>query len=369
MLGGGATCFSFGTYWNDSCVLRLGAKGDEPIQWRLLPFPSAVKYGQTKTTNGRPQAPSNSTQQDRPKLPPTSPKPKNTIIRRTLESAADFELIRHEGLPVILTGLDLGPCTSRWDPDYLTTQIGPDRPVVVHSSPTPHMSFHHKNFTYETQPFGAFLSAASRGAHVYLRALSSTSPSQNPTDLAVDFPTIADDFKLPDALRYVVDHAHSSPFRVSGNVTMWLHYDVLPNILCQIRGPKRLLLFAPSQVTKLGFPPGASSSAINPFIDKYVAHGYEVRLEPGDVLFLPPMWLHAAEPTAGLSVAVNVFFKDGEMEAGYAAGRDVYGNRDLAAYERGRRDVARIGKSFEGLPEEVRRFYISRLAKELGGMC
>jgi len=67
----------------------------------------------------------------------------------------------------------------------------------------------------------------------------------------------------------------------------------------------------------------------------------------------------------GLSVAVNVFFRDDSMEAGYAAGKDVYGNRDLAMYERGRRDVQRIGKSFEGLPPQVKSFYISRLAEEL----
>jgi len=57
-----------------------------------------------------------------------------------------------------------------------------------------------------------------------------------------------------------------------------------------------------------------------------------------------------------------------EAASAYAAGKDVYGNRDLAMYERGRRDVQRIGKSFEGLPEQVRAFYISRLAEELQAM-
>lgn len=63
-------------------------------------------------------------------------------------------------------------------------------------------------------------------------------------------------------------------------------------------------------------------------------------------------------------MAVNVFFKDLEGGA-YAAGRDVYGNRDLAAYERGRQDVARIVKGFDKMPEGVRGFYLVRLAEEL----
>ena len=68
-------------------------------------------------------------------------------------------------------------------------------------------------------------------------------------------------------------------------------------------------------------------------------------------------------PTTDMSVAVNVFFRD--LQTGYSAGRDVYGNRDLAAYEKGRQDIARIAKSFDRLPGEIRSFYLSRLADEL----
>lgn len=367
MLGGGATCFSFGTYWNDGCILRLGATGDEKTEWRLLTPSEAANFGHAKATNGKFTTPSELNQEDQPKLPRKKGQSK-AILRRTLESAADFELIRNEGRPVILSGVNIGSCSNLWTNDYLKTKIGESRDVVVHSSPTPHMNFQQKNFSYTTQPFGSFLDSASTGSHLYLRSLSTDKPSDKPTNLAEDFPSIADDFSLPQQLRYVQENMHSSPFRVSGPVTMWLHYDVMANILCQIRGHKRLLLFSPTEVTKLSFPPGASSSTINPFTDKHSAQAYEARLEPGDVLYIPPMWLHTAEPTEGLSVAVNVFFRDSSMEAGYAAGRDVYGNRDLAAYERGRRDVQRIAKSFEGLPNDVKKFYISRLAKELGGL-
>jgi tRNA wybutosine-synthesizing protein 4 len=63
-------------------------------------------------------------------------------------------------------------------------------------------------------------------------------------------------------------------------------------------------------------------------------------------------------------VAVNVFFRN--LAAGtYAAGRDVYGNRDLQAYEKGRRDVEKIVHSFDRLPRDIARFYLDRLADEL----
>lgn len=141
----------------------------------------------------------------------------------------------------------------------------------------------------------------------------------------------------------------------------------MANVLCQIRGSKRLILFPPSDFKHFGFEPGASSSHVNVFErlqDKGIsgAHPYEALLQPGDILFLPPLWLHTASPTSGWSISANVFFRD--LSAGYAAGKDVYGNRDLQAYEKGRQDVAKITASFHKLPADVRDFYLSRLVEE-----
>lgn len=144
----------------------------------------------------------------------------------------------------------------------------------------------------------------------------------------------------------------------------------MANVLCQIRGERRLILFPPIDVQHLHVPPGASSSNIDIFqnIDGSVACPpatlpQEAVLKPGDILFIPPLWLHTASPTGQVSVAVNVFFRN--LSTGYAAGRDVYGNRDLQAYEKGRDDVQKIARSFEGVPSEMARFYLLRLAQEL----
>ena len=91
------------------------------------------------------------------------------------------------------------------------------------------MDFKTKNFTYTPQRFGDFFDQIDTGEKLYLRSLSSEKPSEQPADFTRDFPSIAADFRLPPELEFVSKNAHSSPLRISGPVTMWLHYDVTPN--------------------------------------------------------------------------------------------------------------------------------------------
>lgn len=146
----------------------------------------------------------------------------------------------------------------------------------------------------------------------------------------------------------------------------------MANVLCQIRGQRRLLLFPPDDVQSLHLPPGASSSTLDVFhsvgLDAAPAipgtFPYEAILQPGEILFIPPLWLHTAcSATSEVSVAVNVFFRS--LSQGYAPGRDVYGNRDLHAYETSREGLQRMVRSFEGVPPDMTRFYLRRLAQEL----
>lgn len=88
------------------------------------------------------------------------------------------------------------------------------------------MNFQSKNFAYVTKSFGAFLDEVHAGGRQYLRSISADQPSKLPASLASDFPTLQDDFRLPGYMAHVTDNVHSSPLRISGPVTMWLHYDV-----------------------------------------------------------------------------------------------------------------------------------------------
>ncbi|EEH06591.1 leucine carboxyl methyltransferase [Histoplasma capsulatum G186AR] len=303
---------------------------------------------------------------------PNTNSPEMEIIPRiNISTPQEFQRVVDKAKPVILSGLDLGSCVKTWRKEYLEKAIGRDRKVVVHEAKSENMNFQTKNFSYITKEFGKFIDEIYDGSRQYLRSVSSVNPMEQPANLAQDFPGLQGDFHLPPELSFVSENAHSFPLRLSGPVILWLHYDVMANVLCQIQGDKRLILYPPSDVLRLGFAPGASSSSINIFKNMSDTspysppntHPHEARLRPGDVLFIPPLWPHTANPINGVSIAVNAFFRN--IDRGYAAGRDVYGNRDLQAYERGRMEVDKIARSFDGLPRDMARFYMDRLADEL----
>ncbi|KAF5714882.1 leucine carboxyl methyltransferase 2 [Fusarium mundagurra] len=365
VLGGGATCFSMGTFW-DTGVYKIDLTNTLSEMPHIQPAtcsPVSVNY------------------QDSPKLthqttiidwhqPALKPSIKS-IARIKLQSKLDFEQLVENRKPVIIESLDLGGCVDKWSPEYMVQRVGQAKEIVVHEcqSSTGKMDFNSKNFRYITEPFSAFMAKAARGEAVYLRALSEAKPTESPAYLQDDFPTLADDFQLPEELSLIKDRMFSSVLRISGRAKMWLHYDVMANVYTQIQGSKRMVLLPPTDVNNLAFAPGASSSSLDVLaaLDKQelvsTTNPYEAILNPGDLLYIPAMWLHTASPTTDLSVAVNVFFRD--LDSGYSTGRDVYGNRDLAAYEKARQDISRIVKSFDRLPSEIRDFYLKRLADEL----
>ncbi|KAF1955701.1 Clavaminate synthase-like protein [Byssothecium circinans] len=357
--GGGAVCFSMGSFWNKG-YLTITTDAARAQPWTVLL--SASGEAKTNIPPSLPKAGAKAKKSAEPK--PT------TISRVQLNSSEDFVTLLTASKPTIIEGQNIGPCLQLWTLDYLKENIGAARDVVIHECSSDRMTFKDKNFQYTRQPFGAFIDGISLGAKTYLRAISSTQANKLPTKLEEDFPEIAADFHLPHVFTFVRDNLHSSPLRVSGPVALWLHYDVLANILCQIQGSKTLHLYPPSDVRHLSYPPGGSSSNINVHNpnskDAYSlrqTHPHIASLAPGDILFIPPMWSHTAKPEEGSSIAVNVFFKN--LESGYAAGKDVYGNRDLQAYENGRRDVEKILRAFRNVPDDMAGFYLDRLAAEI----
>lgn len=423
IFGGGGVCFSFGACWNEKHFILRQKEDVVESTWAIYaPEKDTLPIQGEREING------SNGQKDEVSLEQTLQPPSSAlhlaqqIPRAEVSSPENFQALVTTARSVVIQNLNLGHCLTLWTPEYLKEQIGPDRSVIIHASKEPHLSFLNKNFTYETQPFSQFIDAAMNGEYVYLRALCSENPSKLPAALPRDFPTISGDFLLPDALKMAKENEHSSVLRISGKTTMWLHYDVMANILCQIRGEKRVVLFPPSDIRHLDFVHGETTSGLNVFTttkDKLMKTSpVETIIREGEVLFIPACWAHATAPAGegGGSVAVNVFFRSFEDNA-YAAGRDVYGNRDLGVYQNGRRDVAkiierlgaedstrrmeraqvisrilgdeefrkesvksrrktegnrvgekevvRILKSVEGLPQDVGQFYLDRLAGEM----
>ncbi len=360
VVGGGAVCFSFGTFWNNGTWLIHDNTTRPATAWGLLDPNAPVK-------SFPPMANGNLVTKKTGQLVPAT-------THAILTSAEDFRNVVLKATPRILKNLNIGPCTGLWTPDYLINKIGAGRQVIVHHSPAQRMNFHAKNFKYVKQAFAEFLDAADRGAHLYLRSISSENPAQKAAVLEEDFPEIAGDFRLPPEMQLVVETFHSSALRISSDINMWLHYDTMANILCQIRGRRRLVIYPPSDITRLDFPPGSTTSRRGLFegddTSTKVNHipgtsPIEAVLNPGDVLFIPPLWPHTGAPEGGVSIAVNFFFRNLTTKE-YAAGRDVYGNRDLQAYEDGRRDLEKIVRRFDhGIPPDIAKAYLDRLADEL----
>jgi tRNA wybutosine-synthesizing protein 4 len=133
LMGGGAVCFSFGTFWNTGCfTLSLQAltsigyatQGNNGCErptletWKFLQAIEMVPSGSSTH-----QAAVASISNGGGKLDLVS------IQRTSLSNAVDFSAIVSHAQPVIIEGLDLGSCVETWTSSYLNDQIGRDKKV------------------------------------------------------------------------------------------------------------------------------------------------------------------------------------------------------------------------------------------------
>lgn len=117
VIGGGATCFSMGTFWNKGVyTLYLddqATKQGETTGWAhektidIIPGDRAVPVQAGEA--GKAQI--------------------NPIPRRMIKTSEDFAKILRRGQPVVLERIDLGNCAQNWTLDYLAEKVGSDRKV------------------------------------------------------------------------------------------------------------------------------------------------------------------------------------------------------------------------------------------------
>ena len=98
-----------------------------------------------------------------------------------------------------------------------------------------------------------------------------------------------------------------------------LHNDDEENVLCQIRGQKRVLLIAPEERLNLYvnqlYDSGTECCDVNASNPNLMLHPlfqhvkkmYVIDLEPGDVLYIPKFWYHEVWPIGNISISVNYF--------------------------------------------------------------
>ncbi|XP_036756403.1 tRNA wybutosine-synthesizing protein 5 isoform X2 [Manis pentadactyla] len=258
--------------------------------------------------------------------------------------------------PLVLEGIDLGACTSKWTVEYLS-QVGGKKEVKIHVAAVAQMDFISKNFVYRTLPFDKLVQRAAEEKHKEFFI------SEDVADIRKQFPLLEGDIKFPKFFKE--EHFFSSVFRISSpGLQLWTHYDVMDNFLIQVTGKKRVVLFSPRDAQYL-YLSGTKSEVLNidkPDLAKYPlfskARRYECSLKGGDVLFIPALWFHNVI-SEEFGVGVNVFWKHLPSECYDKT--DTYGNKDPTAASRAAQILDRALKTLAELPEEYRDFYARRM--------
>lgn len=267
LAGGGAVCFSMGSFWNTG-HFSITLQGEETRPWTLAASrPSGEEECSEQQRHSQSDGKKGLRRQDKwPALPRST-----SVTRIRIDSAEEFTKVLAASKPVIIENLDIGPCKDLWTLEYLKEKVGHEREIVIHECASDRMTFKDKNFSYVKKSFGDFIDGISTGAQTYLRAVSSAQPNKLPTKLEDDFPSIADDFKLPKVLSVIKETLHSTPLRVSGPVALWLHYDVLANVLCQVTITLNLFHSPLTEASRsqdpkpsTSFPPPTSNSSPTP---------------------------------------------------------------------------------------------------------
>jgi tRNA wybutosine-synthesizing protein 5 len=102
----------------------------------------------------------------------------------------------------------------------------------------------------------------------------------------------------------------------SDDTQLWTHFDVMDNLLAQVTGRKRVVMWPPGEDERL-YVEGSSSRVADidrfnddefPMFRASLQSRSECELQPGDALFIPALWFHNTT-SVGFSVGVNVFWR------------------------------------------------------------
>ncbi|XP_026127607.1 tRNA wybutosine-synthesizing protein 5-like isoform X2 [Carassius auratus] len=196
----------------------------------------------------------------------------------------------------------------------------------------------------------------------YLRSLGED-VRKEPADLRKQFPELAEDFDIPQF--FEPEQFFSSVFRISSpGLQLWTHYDVMDNLLAQVTGRKRVVLYSPKDALYLYLTGDKSevldidTTDLQHYPEFVKASRYECILEPGDLLFIPALWFHNTLALQ-FGVGVNMFWRHLPPES-YDK-KDPYGNKDPVAASRALQSLERTLGILEELPPDYQDFYARRM--------
>lgn len=283
-------------------------------------------------------------------------------------------------MPFVLRGVQIGACCKQWTPEYISAKGSHDI-AVAHVSPSAQMDFIQKNFTYKKMPFRELVHRAAGlisekvldgvdEEHYYFRSLGEN-VRKDPSNFHKQFTELAKDLSVPKV--FAPEKFFSSIFRMSSTgVQLWTHYDIMDNILIEVRGRKRVVMFAPDQALNIYLKGDKSlvtdidNPDLNIFPKFAQVRRYECFLEAGDILFIPALWFHNVT-AIDFCVAVNIFWKN--LDESLYDHKDVYGNKDLNPAFRCQDMINRACKLLDDLPIQYKDFYARKLIQSIKDKC
>ena len=241
----------------------------------------------------------------------------NLIERIHKPTTEEFkQKIFHSRKPVIITGkMNDWKASYLWSIDYLNTVVG-NKEIIVNVS---------KNQRFMLDPEAGFTRVVKK---IKLTELMDWIVQEKPANeyyylvqspIKITFPELVSDIEVPDYIDQKLLQVTNLWIGAGGNISP-LHHDLSENLLCQVRGRKRILLFEPKQ-TSLLYPFPAHSKILNmsqlnidkPELDKFPkfqkAKYTECVLEPGEMLFLPAFWWHQVYSLDRLNISINFWWK------------------------------------------------------------
>lgn len=204
------------------------------------------------------------------------------------------------------------PAFKKWNPAYLSKRI----PILRHiyennnrwfgpyydkSKPLTHLSprknLYYTNLTLQGDKFFQLLEDPKNNSYLYF------------TGDIDDVGRWAWDDIQPIGELLMLNPKHSSINIWMGqpHVIAHCHYDAYHNFFAQLYGRKRFTLFRPTEWPGLyPYPflhPSHAQAQVNMSNDTSISlfpavrrlEGYQVLLEPGDLLYMPPLWFHHVE--------------------------------------------------------------------------
>ena len=214
------------------------------------------------------------------------------------DEASLNELLRTTRFPQLIQGFDIGPCRELWTPEYLHS-VCSNSTVSAMVAVDPMLAFAPKNFEYKSIPLNELcllcghsetMDFDGQKKYYYLRSLGDN-PFKDVADLYTQLPQLSKDILVPKVFNG--SEYFSSVLRVaSAEIQLFTHYDIMDNILVQVRGRKRVALFSPKESNNLYLQKEKSPivDIDNPDWDKFPKFANAIRwecfLEPGKQIFI-----------------------------------------------------------------------------------